>query len=216
MRIAELVRKSGIPRTTIHYYQRLGLLPEPERKTRNSALYNQNHLDRLKLITRLRSDTGGAYPIGRIRSIISQLEYGSEKALSEVLSGQEADSTALKLNPGDLVEKSGLPGDIVNKLIRENVIRYRPGDSLYDDKDIAALDAISTLLDMGIDIESILPIARVVEKLAAFEIDQYKKIRDTSTPQERREFLLNLQQATDTLHEYLFNRVRQHLLFRGR
>jgi DNA-binding transcriptional MerR regulator len=215
MRIAELVKKSGIPRTTIHYYQRLGLLPRPEKKTRNSALYNQSHLDRLKLITRLRSESGGAYPIGRIQAIITQLDSGSEKELSDVLSGQ-AETPGMNLNPGDLVQLSGLSGDVIRRLTRENVIRFRPDDSLYDEKDVAALDAISTLLDLGIDLESIIPIARVVEKLAAFEIEQYQKIKDTSTPRERREFLLNLKQATDVLHEYLFNRVRQQLLNRGR
>ncbi|TVQ13882.1 MAG: MerR family transcriptional regulator [Balneolaceae bacterium] len=214
MRIAELVKQSGVSRTTIHYYQRLGLLPKAEKKSKNSAIYDQKHLDRLKLITRLRSEAGGAYTMDHIQAIITQLDSGSEKALTEVLSGQRSDK-ASTLNPGELSSRSGLPQDIINRLIRENVIRFRPGDSLYDERDVAALDAISSLLEMGIELESVIPIARVVEKLAAFEIDQYKKVRDTLTPSQRRAYLLNLQQSTDALHEYLFNRIRQHLLQRG-
>jgi hypothetical protein len=131
-----------------------------------------------------------------------------------VLSGQGRDNPG-KLNRGELASRSGLPQEIINQLIRENVIRYRPGDSLYDERDVAALDAISSLLDMDIELQSIIPIARVVEKLAAFELDQYKKVRDTLTPAQRRAFLLNLQHSTDALHQYLFNRIRQHLLDRG-
>jgi DNA-binding transcriptional MerR regulator len=214
MRIAELVKQSGVPRTTIHYYQRLGLLPKAEKRSKNSAIYGQKHLDRLKLITRLRSEAGGSYTMDHIQAIITQLDNGSEKVLSEVLSGQGREYPG-KLNPGELSSRSGLPQEIVNQLIRENVIRYRPGDSLYDERDVAALDAISSLLDMDIELQSIIPIARVVEKLAAFELDQYKKVRDTLTPAQRRAFLLNLQHSTDALHQYLFNRIRQHLLDRG-
>jgi DNA-binding transcriptional MerR regulator len=214
MRIAELVKQSGVSRTTIHYYQRLGLLPKAEKKSKNSAIYDQKHLDRLKLITRLRSEAGGAYTVDHIQAIITQLDSGSEKALTEVLSGQ-MNAKLSTFNPGELSSRSGLPQEIINRLIRENVIRFRPGDSLYDERDVAALDAISSLLEMGIELESVIPIARVVEKLAAFEIDQFKKVRDTLTPSQRRAYLLNLQQSTDALHEYLFNRIRQHLLQRG-
>lgn len=211
MRIAELVKQSGVPRTTIHYYQRLKLLPKAEKRSGNSAIYSQEHLDRLKLITRLRSEYAGSCSIDRIQAIIVQLENGSEKALVDVLSGQEPSDT-VTFGAAELIAGSELPRDVINRLISEKVIRSRPGDQLYDVRDAAALRAITGLLELGIDPDSIIPIARVVEKLAAFEIDQYKKIRSTLTPLRRREFLLNLQQSTDALHQYLFNRIRQHLL----
>ncbi|MFU8859332.1 MAG: MerR family transcriptional regulator [Cyclonatronaceae bacterium] len=210
MRIAELVNQSGVPRTTIHYYQRLGLLPKAEKRSSNSAIYGQKHLDRLKLITRLRSESGGSFSMDRIRAIITQLDSGSEKALAQILSGQEPSDTNT-LDAGELIAGSELSRDVINRLIREKVIRAR-ADKLYDEKDTAALGAISALLDLGIDPDSIIPIARVVEKLAAFEMDQYTKKRSSLTPLQRREFLLTLQQATDALHQYLFNRIRQHLL----
>lgn len=211
MRIAELVKQSGVPRTTIHYYQRLKLLPEAEKRSSNSALYGRKHLDRLKLITRLRSESGGSCSMDRIQAIIAQLDSGSEKALADVLSGREPSDTAA-FDAAELIAGSELPQDVINRLISEKVIRARPGDRLYDERDAAALRAIAGLIELGIDPDAIIPIARVVEKLAAFEIDQYKKMRSTLPPLQRREFLLNLQQSTDALHQYLFNRIRQHLL----
>ena len=54
LRMRDLVRVSGFPRATIHFYQQQGLLPEPRRKVRNSATYGPEHLDRLSRIRELR------------------------------------------------------------------------------------------------------------------------------------------------------------------
>ena len=40
MRMAELERLSGVPRETIHYYLREGLLPAPSRQGKTQALYD--------------------------------------------------------------------------------------------------------------------------------------------------------------------------------
>lgn len=55
-RIADLVRRSGMSRETIHYYLREGLLQEPEKTGRNAALYNDAHVRRLSLIRSLREE----------------------------------------------------------------------------------------------------------------------------------------------------------------
>lgn len=55
-RIGDLVRRSGMSRETIHYYMREGLLQEPEKTGRNTALYNEAHVRRLSLIRSLREE----------------------------------------------------------------------------------------------------------------------------------------------------------------
>jgi DNA-binding transcriptional MerR regulator len=56
MRMRELERRTGIGRETIRYYIREGLLPEPDRASRNSASYNDEHVARLKAIKRLQDE----------------------------------------------------------------------------------------------------------------------------------------------------------------
>ena len=46
-RMRDLVRESGLPRETIHYYLAEGLLPPPLKTGRNTALYSEDHLYRL-------------------------------------------------------------------------------------------------------------------------------------------------------------------------
>jgi len=84
MRMAELSRLSGVPRETIHYYAREGLLPAPERAGKTSAFYDETHLERLQLIRRLREEK--YLPVAVIRRI---LEVGLEAQL-----GSDVDTLA--------------------------------------------------------------------------------------------------------------------------
>lgn len=53
MKIRDLIKETGVPRQTIHYYIQTGLLPKPKKLGKNSAEYNQAHIDRIHLIKEL-------------------------------------------------------------------------------------------------------------------------------------------------------------------
>lgn len=75
-RIAEVVRRSGVSKETIHYYLREGLLPLPEKTSRNAALYGDEHLRRLSLIRSLREEH--LLPLKAIKGLLadqSQLRF---------------------------------------------------------------------------------------------------------------------------------------------
>lgn len=82
MRIKELVEKSGVPRTTIHYYLRQGLLHPPDKTGRTMAYYDSNHLRRLKDIQKLKK--GGRVPISFLKEQIDSMNHGeSSKPIDE-------------------------------------------------------------------------------------------------------------------------------------
>jgi DNA-binding transcriptional MerR regulator len=56
MRMRELEKRTGVGRETIRYYIREGLLPEPERASRNSASYTDDHVARVRAIKRLQEE----------------------------------------------------------------------------------------------------------------------------------------------------------------
>jgi DNA-binding transcriptional MerR regulator len=68
MRMRELEQASGVGRETIRYYIREGLLPEPDRASRNSASYNAGHVTRLRAIKRLQEER--FLPLAVIRSLL--------------------------------------------------------------------------------------------------------------------------------------------------
>jgi len=56
MTIAELERKSGIRRSTIHHYVRFGLLHKPSKTGQTMAYYDQSHLRKLEIIQKIKID----------------------------------------------------------------------------------------------------------------------------------------------------------------
>ncbi|MFH2065167.1 MAG: MerR family transcriptional regulator [Pseudomonadota bacterium] len=57
MRIKDLEEKSGVPRTSIHYYLRQGLLHPPRKTGRTMAYYDDSHVQRLREISRFKQGT---------------------------------------------------------------------------------------------------------------------------------------------------------------
>lgn len=68
MRMRDLEKASGVGRETIRFYIREGLLPEPEKPSRNSARYTDVHVTRLKAIKRLQEER--FLPLAVIRSLL--------------------------------------------------------------------------------------------------------------------------------------------------
>jgi DNA-binding transcriptional MerR regulator len=68
LRMRDLVRESGLPRETIHFYKLQGLLPPPIKTGRNTALYTHEHLERLRRIRELQERQ--FLPLKAIRAVL--------------------------------------------------------------------------------------------------------------------------------------------------
>jgi DNA-binding transcriptional MerR regulator len=54
LKISELAERAGVNVSTVRYYERAGLVPDPERSRAGYRLYGPDHETRLLLITRAR------------------------------------------------------------------------------------------------------------------------------------------------------------------
>lgn len=97
MRMRELERRSGVNRETIRFYIREGLLPEPERASRNSATYGDIHIARLRAIRRLQDER--FLPLGVIRALLTA-EDGDQQIDAEAFPHLEQELLARLDGPG--------------------------------------------------------------------------------------------------------------------
>ena len=72
LRMRDLVRETGLPRETIHFYKLQGLLPQPIKTGRNTALYTQEHVERLQRIRELQERQ--FLPLRAIRAVLQDTE----------------------------------------------------------------------------------------------------------------------------------------------
>jgi len=68
LRMRDLVRESGLPRETIHFYMLQGLLQKPIKTGRNTALYGPEHVERLRRIRELQESQ--FLPLKAIRAVL--------------------------------------------------------------------------------------------------------------------------------------------------
>jgi DNA-binding transcriptional MerR regulator len=81
MKIGELAERSGIPASTIRYYEKEGLLPKAQRGANGYRVYQDHALDRLDLI-QLGQNLG--FSLDAIRSVVAL----QGDALKDALLGQ--------------------------------------------------------------------------------------------------------------------------------
>jgi DNA-binding transcriptional MerR regulator len=70
MKIKELIERTGVPKQTIHYYLRCGLLPKPRPLGPNSSDYHQGHVVRIRLIKELQQNY--YLPLSVIKKILKK------------------------------------------------------------------------------------------------------------------------------------------------
>jgi DNA-binding transcriptional MerR regulator len=120
LRMRDLVRESGLPRETIHFYKLQGLLPEPVKTGRNTALYTQAHVERLRRIRELQERQ--FLPLKAIRAILEDTDeegFTPEqedlvRQVRSTLAGWTSDQQRPTVAVADLV-----PGRVSRRELRE-------------------------------------------------------------------------------------------------
>ena len=68
MAIGETARQAGVNIQTLHYYERLGLLPKPSRTAGNYRLYSQDSVRRIRFVKRAQ-ELG--FSLGEIKELLA-------------------------------------------------------------------------------------------------------------------------------------------------
>ena len=106
--LSELEELTGVTGRTIYYYVKLGLLPSVGRRGRGTR-YGQVHLDRLRLIVRVRSlQDRGLLPPVTLEQMVEPLDALSEAQLARLASDASDDEvTGLMTRHGVDLSQSG-------------------------------------------------------------------------------------------------------------
>jgi AcrR family transcriptional regulator len=106
MKMKELIEKSGLPRSTIQFYLREGLLHPPQKMGKTSAQYNESHLLQLQKIEKIKR--GSRIPISFLK------ERLQENGISHQAISQDYD---VRKTAGTTHEKKKKKQEIIKKAI---------------------------------------------------------------------------------------------------
>jgi DNA-binding transcriptional MerR regulator len=150
----DLVRESGLPRETIHFYMQQGLLPRSRKTGRNTALYTVEHLARLRRIRELQEKQ--FLPLRAIRAILdasTEVDFTPEqedlvRRLRGTLGGWISEQQKPTVPVSDFVP-SRVSRDELRALVDAGVIATHPGGRLTED-DAVILECWAQFKDAGL------------------------------------------------------------------
>jgi len=156
-RVEDLARRADLSVDTIRFYQKRRLLPAPERSGR-LAWYGPEHEERLARIRELRSRGLTLALIGRI--LAGDLD-ATDAPLAAAVARADAEGPEEFLTLGELAERSGVPGALLEAVARENLLvaRVHDGEERYTVADIAIVQQGLRLLEQGLPLPDLLSLA---------------------------------------------------------
>ncbi|MBW2038298.1 MAG: MerR family transcriptional regulator [Deltaproteobacteria bacterium] len=179
MKMAELVERTGVSKSTILYYVREGLLPPPVKTSKNMAYYSEDYIDRIRLIKELQEKR--FFPLSRIKDFLEKMEAGAD--LDSLL---ELDALIFHRNEikekayteEEFLEKTGLGKEKLEEAERLELLLPLSvkGEKRYDEEDLKAGIRLSMALSVGIDLKDLVFYPKCGEKIIEEEMALRNKI----------------------------------------
>lgn len=204
MRMKELTEAAGVPRGTIQFYIREGLIPRPIKQSSNSAFYTEEHLNDILLVKELQSKR--FLPLSVIKEVMmggsGKLSVNEIKTLVEldgkVFSNISEPPELKPLTAKQLSKKTGMSLEDIEMMEKFGVMTpvQKGKTKLFHEDDIRLAECRVKLIDAGLKPELGFHVSI---------IKVYKKIIETLVERESKIFtpLLTGKFKTDQIAEML-------------
>lgn len=142
MKMSELAERTGVPKETIHYYLREGVLRKPRKQGKNRADYSENYVEQIHIIKGLQDNY--FLPLSVIKKIIkkqkrqSPSEKSSFQLLNEYFKPLERLLTSEITGREAFQEATGLSSTWLTQMEEWEVItaKIKNGHPVYSQDDI--------------------------------------------------------------------------------
>ena len=213
MKISELEERTGIPRETIHYYIREGLLPAPMKKGLRLAYYDESYVNLIDLIKKLQEER--YLPLSVIKSLFVEEKFDVAELEKAFISDLFGKTSALRKYGSDAASADArdvaLPKDYFGKLASCGLVSLvsKNGKGAAEP---SALDSRLAQLclrgeRLGYTTEQMKQIAERVNDIVKLERESLiGMLRKNETP---REFVASMKDRQSFMEDFLlFQRAR--------
>jgi DNA-binding transcriptional MerR regulator len=160
LRMAELVKATGVPKSTILYYVSQGLIPEPERPKPNVALYDAACVD---VVSYIRSAQQiHRYPLAWIRVNVRHILKGTPPEdllhLGERILGRPTTMRTL----AEVSQLTSVTEVDIRRFIDLGMV-WPTKQQEFDDYDTRLIEALSRAEGVGLPAEAFVGVAKALE-----------------------------------------------------
>jgi DNA-binding transcriptional MerR regulator len=154
MKIQELAARTGVSKSTIHYYTEKGLLPRPKKANRTIAYYDEGCVERIRLIRAFQEKA--FLPLGRIKRLLDSV--GDDGMLENILAvsayfaGWLTNAAPVRpMSEADVIDEFGFTKERLDRLIRLGVLtpEVRRNSRVYHPEDVEILRILARMGERG-------------------------------------------------------------------
>ena len=215
-KISELVAHTDVPKSTILYYIREGLLPEAKKLKSNVHRYNDEHIELIKYIKYMQQEMGSSNE--QIKTALGQKNqslsssYSMLAPLMQTLS--DIPAGAKHYTKKEFIEHYGFDAKLLDKLLDDGILMPIGSDD-YTDKEASIIRLIEKFQEVGIECSIIKEYVHHAEALSKLEHQIQTKLCDVRSDEN---FSTLWKIMLDTLFnakKYIFSRYTHKVLFKA-
>jgi DNA-binding transcriptional MerR regulator len=215
LKIGEIAKKSGVAPSTIRYYVRQGLLPEPDKINKSMAYYDERCIEKILAIRHLQERK--YFPLSVIKNILRRMDQGL--SLDEAEAIEDAVFGAQPLTPDSVMDKvqfleaSGLTNDeLLTALKIGLMIPYlqEKGRILYNQEDVRfAREVLKKIISFGQDLHELSFYVELGKQIVDHEMNLRKGAVKGKSQQDNIRVTTEISKMADLLRGYIIRRLFQ-------
>ena len=153
-KISELVNKSGVPKSTILYYIKEGLLPEAKKFKPNVHRYSQEHLELLEYISYMKEHFGSSNEQLKDTLQYKDQSFASSSGMIVPLMNTLSNipNNAVHYTKKQFIAKYGLDTELLDQLIEDEIIVPVKKDD-FTERDASMMKLIDYFIEVGVEYE---------------------------------------------------------------
>lgn len=214
VKISELERITGVPQSTIRYYVKEGLLPQPTKVNKSMAYYDESCVERIALVRELQEKR--YYPLSVIKNIIGRMGNGislpSLLSLEDAIFRPRTEGQQRLMSRQEFLTASGIDKGLLDTAEKLKIlVPYNQGAAKpYNQEDVLfAKSLMRGANELGIDIHDMTFYIQYGQKIVEEELKLRKKIVTGKSKNDNIKITVTLSEQADELRGYILRRLFQ-------
>ena len=211
-KMSDLVAKTNIPKSTILYYIKEGLLPEAKKIKQNVHKYNEEHIELIKYIKYMQESMGSS--IEDIKLALKRKNdsfSGSYTMLAPLMNTLSGDSGLQNYSRDEFIEHFDISAELLDKLLDDEVV-IPVNRNVFTKKDATIVTLVEYFLDVGVDYGILRKYVSHAKALADLEKEMQINLCDVKNEQNFTTLWKIMFETLFNAKEYIFNRQTYRVL----
>lgn len=207
LRMRELAKATGLPKSAILYYAAQGLLPEPVKTCRNMAYYEPVCVECIRFIKDMQNKY--SFPLSRIKLLLSARDQGKDInhliGLNEVIFGSNDNPS---MDKTAFCAATGLNTAQVKELMQKGLILPLEKGS-FNEQDVVVGKVYARGFALGVKASDLAFYAEAAKEIVDKEMQLRQRLTGNLPETQDAELTGRLVQAARAVRNYVFDRVFQ-------